>query len=194
MKVVLTQDVLKLGKAGDVKSVRDGYGRNYLIPQGLAVLATAGAIRQSEDIRQRSLRHREEMANEYTALAARINDVTLTFQAKAGRLFDYLESIEFRELERRFYSIFSLVLGFLVLAVIGLVTVDFQVHQELLRLKNAFVMSAVAVSSFELYFYVDYRMYVDVKTRCSRKRRETFIREIERDFRGFTVQQERRAA
>ena len=117
-----------------------------------------------------------------------------TFQANAGRLFDYVESIEFRELERRFYSIFSLVLGFLVLAVIGLVTVDFQVHQELLRLKNAFVMSAVAVSSFELYFYVDYRMYVDVKTRCSRKRRETFIREIERDFRGFTVQQERRAA
>ena len=117
-----------------------------------------------------------------------------TFQAKAGRLFDYLESIEFRELERRFYSVFSLILGFLVLAVIGLMTVDFQVHQELPRLKHAFVMSAIAVSSFELYFYVDYRMYVDVKTRCYRKRRETFIREIERDFRGFAVQQERRAA
>ena len=117
-----------------------------------------------------------------------------TFQAKAGRLFDYVESIEFRELERRFYSVFSLVLGFLVLAVIGLVTVDFQMYQELPRLKTAFVMSAIAVSSFELYFYVDYRMYIDVKTRCYRKRRETFIREIERDFRGFAVQKERNAA
>ncbi len=84
MKVVLTQDVLKLGKAGDIKSVRDGYGRNYLLPQGLAVLATPGAIGQAEDIRKRVQRQREQMATEYTALAARINDVTLTFQAKAG--------------------------------------------------------------------------------------------------------------
>jgi hypothetical protein len=145
--------------------------------------------------RQLAERFNQEVENHRKALLyyARKCDWE-TFQAKAGRLFDYVESMEFRELERRFYSIFSLVLGFLVLAVIGLVTVDFQVHQELLRLKNAFVMSAVAVSSFELYFYVDYRMYVDVKTRYYRKRRETFIREIERDFRGVAVQQERRAA
>ena len=84
MKVVLTQDVLKLGRAGDIKTVRDGYGRNYLLPQGLAVLATRGAVRQAEEIRKRALRHHEQMANEYTALAARINEVTLTFQAKAG--------------------------------------------------------------------------------------------------------------
>ena len=40
MKVLLIKDVYKLGRAGDVKKVADGYGRNYLIPQGLAVLAT----------------------------------------------------------------------------------------------------------------------------------------------------------
>jgi large subunit ribosomal protein L9 len=84
MKVVLTQDVLKLGRAGDIKTVRDGYGRNYLIPQALAVLATNGAIRQAEEIRKRALRQHEQMATEYSALAARINEVTLTFQAKAG--------------------------------------------------------------------------------------------------------------
>src|SRR5512142_975493 len=71
-----------------------------------------------------------------------------TFKAKAGRLFDYVESVEFRELERRFYSIFNLILGFLVLAVIGLMMVDFQVHQELLRFKNTFVVSALAVSGY----------------------------------------------
>lgn len=145
--------------------------------------------------RQHAERFNQEVENHRRALLYYAGKCDWeTFQSKAGRLFDYVESIEFRELERRFYSIFSLVLGFLVLAVIVLVTVDFQMHQELSRLKSAFVMSALAVSSFELYFYIDYRKYVDVKTRCYRKRRETFIREIERDFRGFAVQEGRRAA
>ena len=47
MKVMLIKDVYKLGRAGDVKKVADGYGRNFLIPQGLAVLATPGAHQQS---------------------------------------------------------------------------------------------------------------------------------------------------
>ena len=51
MKVLLTKDVYKLGRAGDIKKVADGYGRNYLLPQGLAVIATAGAIKQAERIR-----------------------------------------------------------------------------------------------------------------------------------------------
>ena len=84
MKVVLTQDVLKLGKAGDLKTVRDGYGRNYLLPQGLAVIATPGAVRQAEEIRKRAQRQREKMSTEFTVLAGRINETTLTFQAKAG--------------------------------------------------------------------------------------------------------------
>ena len=50
MKVLLIKDVYKLGRAGDVKRVADGYGRNYLLPQGLAVLATPGALKQAEFI------------------------------------------------------------------------------------------------------------------------------------------------
>ena len=50
MKVMLVKDVYKLGRAGDIKKVADGYGRNFLIPQGLAVLATAGAMKQVEKI------------------------------------------------------------------------------------------------------------------------------------------------
>jgi hypothetical protein len=114
-----------------------------------------------------------------------------TFEAKAGRLFDYVESIEFMELERKFFTVFNLILGFLILAIIGLLTVDFEVHRELFKFKNSFVMTALAVSSFELYFFIDYRLYVGVKTRFYKKRRENFIRNIERDFRGFAVQQER---
>ena len=48
MKVMLVKDVYKLGRAGDIKKVADGYGRNFLIPQGFAVLATEGAMKQVE--------------------------------------------------------------------------------------------------------------------------------------------------
>ena len=51
MRVLLLQDVYKLGHAGDVKKVADGYGRNYLLPQRLATLATPNAIKQAETLR-----------------------------------------------------------------------------------------------------------------------------------------------
>jgi hypothetical protein len=117
-----------------------------------------------------------------------------TFEDKAGRLFDYVETVEFRELERRFYRVFSLVLGLLVLVVIGLFSVNFEGNQELMRLKNVVILSSLAVTSFELYFYVGYRRYLDVKTRYYGKRREKFVRGIERDFQGYAVQTEQRAA
>ncbi len=117
-----------------------------------------------------------------------------TFKDKAGRLFDYVESIEFQELERRFFTIFSSILALLVLAVIALLSVDFQVHQELLRLKGAFILFALAASSFELYFFVNYRMYAEIKTTNYKKRRDHFIKNIEQDFRGYTAQTIRNAA
>lgn len=117
-----------------------------------------------------------------------------TFEDKAGRLFDYVESIEFRELERRFFTVFNLILAVLVLAVIMLFSVDFQVHTELLRLKGGFILSAVAVSSFELYFYIDYRMFIGIKTFSYKRRRENFIKGIEQDFQSYAVQGERNAA
>ena len=49
MKVLLVQDVDKLGSAGEVKEVSGGYGRNYLMPKGFAVLATRGQVKQAEE-------------------------------------------------------------------------------------------------------------------------------------------------
>ncbi len=117
-----------------------------------------------------------------------------TFQAKAGRMFDYVESIEFKELERRFFRIFNLVLGALVVVVIAVFNVDFEMHGDLLPLKNNVLFSAFAVSSFELYFYIGYRRYVGARTAEYTKRREKFIRVIERDFRSYTTQPEERLA
>jgi large subunit ribosomal protein L9 len=81
---MLVKDVYKLGRAGDVKKVADGYGRNFLIPQGLAVLATAGAIKQSEKIRSQAEIQRAGLNSELKDLAAHVNGVVLNFAAKAG--------------------------------------------------------------------------------------------------------------
>ena len=84
MKVLLLKDVYKLGRAGDVKKVADGYGRNFLLPQRLAVLATAGALKQIEKIRSQAEVRRTEQNSELKDLAAQINGITLVFSAKAG--------------------------------------------------------------------------------------------------------------
>lgn len=84
MKVLLLKDVYKLGRAGDVKKVADGYGRNYLLPQGLAVLATPGAIKQAENIRSRATAARTQLNNEMSGVSAKIAGITLAFAMKAG--------------------------------------------------------------------------------------------------------------
>lgn len=84
MKVLLIKDVYKLGRAGDIKKVADGYGRNFLIPQGLGVLATAGALKQVDKIRSQAEVRRTEQNSELKELASNINGITLIFDAKAG--------------------------------------------------------------------------------------------------------------
>ncbi|MBA3468437.1 MAG: 50S ribosomal protein L9 [Herpetosiphonaceae bacterium] len=84
MKVLLVQDVEKLGSAGDIKEVSGGYGRNYLIPQKLAVYATPGLIKQAEEklakLRKVEAKQRETLRG----LSERINGVSLRFEAKVG--------------------------------------------------------------------------------------------------------------
>ena len=84
MKILLLKDVYHLGHAGDVKKVADGYGRNYLIPQGYAVLATAGALKQADVIREKAAVVRQQLNNEMGAVAERINNTWITFASKAG--------------------------------------------------------------------------------------------------------------
>ncbi len=84
MKVLLVEDVENLGRAGEVQDVADGYGRNYLIPQGLAVLATPGALKQAEAHRRRAEKKRLREAAEVAAFSQAIEDVSLTFTAKCG--------------------------------------------------------------------------------------------------------------
>ncbi len=91
MKLILTADVPNLGAPGDIVEVKDGYGRNYLLPRGMAIVATRGAekqvasIRRSQQARQiRDLGHAKEVAGTLGSLA-----VTIKAKAAAdsGRLF-----------------------------------------------------------------------------------------------------------
>jgi large subunit ribosomal protein L9 len=84
MKVLLLRDHDKLGKAGDVKNVADGYARNFLIPRGLAVLATAGALKQAATIRKSEDKRRAQLRSEAQAVANQLTGTTLTFRALAG--------------------------------------------------------------------------------------------------------------
>lgn len=84
MKVILRQDVPKLGDKGTLQTVKDGYARNYLIPQGFAVLATPGELKtlaENQKVADRKIARQEK---ELQSLADRINGQTLTFEAKAG--------------------------------------------------------------------------------------------------------------
>lgn len=84
MKVLLKEDVDNLGYAGEVHEVKSGFGRNFLIPQGLAVKATPGAMKQAQAWRSKAEARREQLRAEYSALADRIAAAKLTFVAKAG--------------------------------------------------------------------------------------------------------------
>ncbi|MGC4086013.1 MAG: 50S ribosomal protein L9 [Vicinamibacterales bacterium] len=90
MKVVLRQDVENLGEKGSVKNVADGYARNYLIPRGMAVVATPGELKvvaTNDAVKQRKIARQEQ---ELQGLADRINGQKLVFEARAGssgRLF-----------------------------------------------------------------------------------------------------------
>jgi len=69
MKVLLLKDVYKLGRAGDIKKVANGYGRNYLIPQGLAIPATEKSIKLAERIAEKATERRAIMNKELQGMA-----------------------------------------------------------------------------------------------------------------------------
>jgi len=97
MKVLLMRDVEKLGKAGVVKLVADGYARNYLIPQGLAVLASPGALKQAETVRKLEAKRQSQLAAEASSVAEQLARVTLKFQARASEAGKLYGSITTRQ-------------------------------------------------------------------------------------------------
>jgi large subunit ribosomal protein L9 len=104
MEVILKQDVKNLGHKDEVVKVRPGYGRNYLIPQGFAMLATEGNRKMlAESVRQRA--HKEEkLRTEATATAEKLTAITVQVGAKvgeSGKIFGSVNAIQIAEALRK---------------------------------------------------------------------------------------------
>jgi large subunit ribosomal protein L9 len=100
MEVILKQDVKGLGYKHDLVTVRNGYGRNFLIPQGIAVLATDSAKKMhSETLKQRAYKE-EKLRKEAAANAEKLAGVTIKVGAKAGengKIFGSVTTIQIAE-------------------------------------------------------------------------------------------------
>jgi len=96
-KVILTNEVSGLGSAGDVVEVKNGYARNYLIPQGFAVVWTKGGEKQVEQIRAARQARAIATAEEALTLKARLEEKPIRLNAKAGvegRLFGAIKTAD----------------------------------------------------------------------------------------------------
>lgn len=100
MQVILKTDVSKVGQVGDVCKVADGFGRNFLIPQGLAILATPGALKQIGDLKRSETRRQDRARAEMNDLAAKIGRETVSFKARVGetgRLYGSITATDIAE-------------------------------------------------------------------------------------------------
>ena len=90
MRLILTQEVSGLGSPGDVIEVKDGFGRNYLLPQGFAMKATKGTEKQMETLQRTRAAREVRTLDEAKSLAGQLGALTVTLKARAGdggRLF-----------------------------------------------------------------------------------------------------------
>ena len=97
MELILKEDVKNLGFKNDVVKVKPGYGRNYLIPQGMAVLATVSSRKVMEENLRQAAHKAEKVLRDAQDLAASIGDVVLEIKAKAGetgRIFGAVTALQ----------------------------------------------------------------------------------------------------
>ncbi len=84
MKVVFLEDVSAKEKKGDIKEVSDGYARHYLLPRGLALAATEGAVKAAEKLVSDRERKRARQHDEFVEIAGQINGKELRFKGKSS--------------------------------------------------------------------------------------------------------------
>ncbi|MDE5941397.1 MAG: 50S ribosomal protein L9 [Muribaculaceae bacterium] len=100
MKIILKEDIQNLGYKDDIVEVKDGYGRNYLIPQGKAIIANPSNIKQLEENQRQRAHKLAKIKADAEAVAASLADVSLTIGAKAsatGTIFGSVNNIQISE-------------------------------------------------------------------------------------------------
>ena len=100
MEVILKKNVDKLGYANEIVNVKPGYGRNFLIPQGYASLATASAKRAHEEMMKQKAHKENKLELEAQEIAAKLADVTVSIVTKAGengKIFGSVNTVQLAE-------------------------------------------------------------------------------------------------
>jgi len=147
MQVILKQDVPKLGHAGDIVKVAPGYGRNYLIPRGLAVPATAGSLAQMEHQKRIAASIRRKQLTSAEALLEQIESTAVSIRREAGeddKLFgsvtnrDIADALaaEGLEVDRRVIQLEE------PIKAIGLFTVPVRLHRDVTAKLRVYVIRA----------------------------------------------------
>ena len=99
MKVILREDVEKLGKTGEIVDIADGYGRNYLLPRGLAVLASTKNMKVLEHQKRLIQAGQEKKKQESQDLAKKLESFSCTIARKAGEEDKLFGSVTARDIE-----------------------------------------------------------------------------------------------
>ncbi len=135
MKVILKQEVDNVGLAGDIVDVKDGFGRNYLIPRGLAILATKGAVKEAEALTRARLAREASTLGDAQAAKDSLESRTLRIEARVddrGNLYGSVSAVDVqRVLKERGFDVerkrIDLKQG---IKVIGTYEVPVQVHPQ----------------------------------------------------------------
>ncbi|MBI5957164.1 MAG: 50S ribosomal protein L9 [Chloroflexi bacterium] len=101
MKVILKEYVYKHGVAGDVVTVADGFARNFLIPRGFAIKASAGALRENQHLIEQANKNRERLRQMEDEAAIKIDGAELVFGVKAGKNNKLYGSITTRDISEK---------------------------------------------------------------------------------------------
>lgn len=99
MKLILTQDIPKVGAIGNIVQVKDGYARNYLIPNSLAIVANTGNMKELEHQKRILNKRKEKVLSTFKSIATKINKITLTIEKQVGEENKIFGSVTTAEIE-----------------------------------------------------------------------------------------------
>ena len=99
MKVILVKDVKNVGKAGEIVNVSDGYGRNYLLPRGLAIEATESNVKALNEKKKAEEKKRQQELEEAKEMAQKLSNLSLVLKVKAGENGKLFGSITSKDVE-----------------------------------------------------------------------------------------------
>lgn len=108
MEIILLKNLDRVGDKHEIVTVKNGYGRNYLIPQGLAIIANASNLKKLDDIKAKEQAEEDKKLSEYQAMAAKLEGQTMKIGVKAGvtgKIFGSITNVQIASKLRELFDI-----------------------------------------------------------------------------------------